>query len=437
MRVVALADSDSYAKWAAALVSRMPADWRVQLVLVRTAKEPSAAQLTAALDGSGISSSDVATREFDAAVRHVVSERPDMVLVATIGPLVDLLVAGILEASDARPVFISGIPGIALPARRRALIYRSQVDLIVLHSRRELRQFATLARQSGLRHEFGLATLPFIATGPSRAPRGGGDVVFAAQAIVPPSREERTMLLGWLLAFARKHPESRLVIKIRALDGEGQTHDEADSYPALLSRIADVPANLVVETGPMRERLATASALVTVSSTAAIEAIAAGVPVLAIDSLGVSPELINDVFVGSGLLGSAQDLLDRVFHRANSQWLADNYFHDELDNTWLAEIEAMVTRNRLGMLPRRGRVVRGSGGALRRAWDRKRVLGHYDRSLLGFVALCIGLPTRSLVLALGGLRALVVDERVVEHGLALDHETAQRAEGSESASRSR
>jgi hypothetical protein len=438
MRVVALADSDSYAKWAAALISRMPTEWQVQLVVVRTAKEPSDAQLTAALDGSRIGRAEVAFVEFDAAVLHVVSERPDVVLVATIGPLADLLVAGILDASPWRPVFVSGIPGIALPARRKALVYRSQIDLLVVHSQRELRQFALLAQRTGLRHVFGLATLPFISSKRSLgAVRGGGDVVFAAQAIVPPSRVERALLLGWLIAFAKRNPGSRLVIKVRALDGEGQTHDEADSYPALLSHRADVPPNLVIETGPMRERLASASALVTVSSTAAIEAIALGVPVLAIDSFGVTPDLINEVFLGSGLLGSSDDLLRGDFREANPEWLADNYFHDELANTWLAEIETLVARNRSGLLPRRSRVVRGAGGALRRAWDRKRVLGRYDRSLSGLVALCVGMPTRSLVLALDGLRSLVVDERSAEQHLALDHETSQRGEGSEPVSRTR
>ena len=436
MRVLALADSDSYAKWGAALLSRMPSDWQLQLVLVRTAKEPSSAQLRAALDGSRFTPADVARLEFDAAVLHAVSERPDVVLVAAIGPLVDVLVAGILGASPWRPVFVSGIPGIALPARRKALVYRSQIDLVVLHSRRELRQYGALARNTGLRHVFGLATLPFIGTNALPA-QSSGDVIFAGQAIVPASRAQRAMLLGWLITFAQRHPESRLVIKIRALEGEGQTHDEADSYQALLRRRHDVPANLVVETGPMRERLASASALVTVSSTAAIEAIAAGVPVLAIDSFGVSPELINDVFVDSDLLGPAQDLVDGNFHQPNPTWLNDNYFHDRGDNTWLAEIEILVDRNRRGALPRRARVVRGGGGALRRAWDRKRVLGRHDRSLSGLVALAVGLPTRTLVLALGELRALVVDERFGEQRLALDHEDAERPEGSEPISRSR
>lgn len=437
MRVIALADSDSYAKWAAALLGRLPAEWQVRLVVVRTAKEPSAAQLATALHGSGISPGEVERMAFDSAVGLVTSERPDVVVAATIGPLADLLSDRILATSTVRPVVVSGIPGIALPARRKALVYRSQADLLVLHSKRELRHFARLAVAHGFRHEFALATLPFLSVREARELPAGGDVVFAAQAIVPPTRAERSMLLGWLVAFARSHPHRRLVIKVRALDGEGQTHDEADSYPELLRLVSNPPANLLIESGPMGPRLASAGGLVTVSSTAAIEAIALGVPVLVIDDFGTSAALINDVFIGSGLLGSARELIDGSLSHPRPEWLDDNYFHPESENTWLSAIESLVARNRAGQLAPRTRQVRGAGGSLRRAWDRKRVLGRFDRSLLGYVALVVGMPVRTLLLAFDELRALILEETVSVEPVALEHEVAAIAEAGESADRSR
>jgi hypothetical protein len=425
VRAIAVADTDSYIKWAAALLSRLPEDWQAELVIVRTAKQPSDDQLRTALAGAAASIRVTNARDFDDVITHVASERPDVVLVSTIGPLADLVTEGILDASDVRPVIVSGLPGIALPARRKALIYRSQADLVVLHSTQEVRRFRAVARTNDLHHEFGLATLPFLS---EHGRSGEGtDIVFAAQAIVPPRLDDRVRLLGWLVDLAARTPGQRVVVKIRAVEGEEQTHEEEHGYAALLAEyFPTAPANLVVEGGPMADHLSRAAGLVTVSSTAAIEAIAVDVPVLVIDSFGVTPELINEVFEGSGLLGGQSDLLARRFHRAEPEWLADNYFHGESADTWLTALVSLVARNRSGQLPVRDRIVRGPGGTLRRAWDRKRVLGRYDNRLSGYVALAIGTPARSLLLGLRGLVALTGEPQSTGNAIPLNDEAASR-----------
>ena len=123
-------------------------------------------------------------------------------------------------------------------------------------------------------------------------------------------------LLGWLADAARRRPQRRVVVKVRARAGEAQTHAESYDFAELLADPSvraelggTLPPNLVVEDGPMADHLARASALVTVSSTAVLEAIAEGVPALVIDEFGVEPKLINTVFVGSGLFGGAEALV--------------------------------------------------------------------------------------------------------------------------------
>jgi len=410
MRVVAIADSDSYVKWAAALLARMPTHWETELLVVRTTKEPSAGQLAAALAGSGRAPSSVVAYALDELVVEVAERRPDAVVIATIGPLADIVSEAVLDAAHARPVLVSGVPGIALPARSKALVYRSQVDLVVLHSAREVRVFRSLAAEHGFDHDFGLARLPFLPE-PGRAGVGGTDVIFAAQAIVPRYRAERVRLLGWLVQLAERSPERRVVIKVRALAGEAQTHPEKDGYERLLAEeFPAAPANLVVEGGPMLEHLDRAGALVTVSSTAALEAAALGIPVLAIDAFGVTPGLLNEVFLGSGLLGSVDDLVEGRFPRASPDWLADNYLHAESESDWVTRLEALVAENRAGALPARPRHVRGPGGTLRRAWDRRKALGRLDTNPLGTIAVMIGTPARNLQLAWRELRTLVADE---------------------------
>jgi hypothetical protein len=179
---------------------------------------------------------------------------------------------------------------------------------------------------------------------------------------------------------------------------------------------------------------------VTISSTAALEAIALGIPVLAVSEFGVSSELINEVFVGSGLLGSAGDLMDGVFHTPSSRWLDDNYFHEEAEDTWIPRLELLVEGNRRGALAPKARFVRGSGGALRRAWDRRRALGPYDSNPLGAFAVAVGTPAKLLLLAWQELVALAADEPppgARGERVALDDAPAARTERRDRASRSR
>jgi hypothetical protein len=193
---------------------------------------------------------------------------------------------------------------------------------------------------------------------------------------------------------------------VRALAAERQTHDEADSYPDLLAELGPVPANLVVSSEPMGRALDSAEGLVTISSTAAIEAVARGIPVIALDSFGVWEDLINQVFLDSGLLAGEEDVVARWFRHPERAWLAENYFHDEALDDWTQRIVELVDQRRAGRLPG---IEPGAklGGALRDAWDRRTVLGAGDRSLIGRVALMTGMPVRQAVLLSRRLRELI------------------------------
>ncbi|GAA2792136.1 hypothetical protein GCM10020219_074140 [Nonomuraea dietziae] len=88
--------------------------------------------------------------------------RPDAILVACTGPVVDVLVAEVFDGLRPRPVFVTGLPGISVPATEKAWLYRSGCDLF----RRAQRARGRRVRRAG-RH--------------SRRGRGGGP----GQAAVP------------------------------------------------------------------------------------------------------------------------------------------------------------------------------------------------------------------------------------------------------------
>ena len=354
-RVLVVTDSDSYVKYGASLGSRLPDHWPVRLVVTRSTVLPSERQRRDAVDGTRFEGLDlpvVGPSELQAVLRDW---RPDVVLAAARGYTVQALVSLVPNTPD-RPVLVSGLAGIAIPVLPFGLGFRRSMDVFVVHSHRELREFARASARLGVPHGYELATLPFL----ERAAEVDVDagprdrIVFAAQAQVPRQRRDRDRLLDRLVDAARAHPDLLVVVKVRGHDGEPQTHHEAVSFPQLLAERDDVPANLVVESGPMRAQLRRAVGFVTVSSTALLEAVAAGVPSLALDDFGVGAEQINLVLEGSGLLGPSDDLVAGHFHHVDPAWAADNYLHDPADDTWVGRVEELLEqRATIGLLPYR------------------------------------------------------------------------------------
>lgn len=423
IRVVAIADADSFVKWAASLVSSVPG-LQAHLLLVGTPLTASAAQERTALAGTVLGAADVTRIGFAETAGWLAGQRPDVILLAGRGPFVRMM-GRVIDSLPHRPVTVSGLPGMAIPAQRGALEYRRHTDLMVVHSHREMRAFEELGRRIGVQMPTALATLPFarrrqrmlrserIAVEAVAAQHGGvavverplqitpvrppaTDIVFAAQALVPVAKEERAEIAAMLVRAAEAEPGRRVVVKLRSRPGESETHLEREPYAGLLP--SRLPENLVFSYDSMSTALETAAGLVTVSSTAAVEAIALGVPVIALDSFGVSKSLLNTVFVGSGLLGGRGEVVAGRFRHPHPDWLRDNYFHPEGESTWWERVEQLVALRRSGALPAR-RVPAARGGALHEAWHRASVLGAEDRTVQGAVALAIGAPATRVLAA--------------------------------------
>lgn len=384
-RVVAIADSDSYLKWSAATLAAMPQAWDREQWLIRSPIAPSADQVRAATDDS------VDRVSLPQLISRLYRRPPDVILLATTGPVVQSILSfGFLRRAGRRPVLVTGLPGISVPATERAIEFRAGCDLFIVHSHREVGEFAELAERLRVKIDFGLATLPFIrqareeagtapdgsesaqrrSVGPvGRRPDGRpSKIIFAAQAKVPEGLSDRQQILR---AFAALPDDRRVVIKLRALPGEQQTHRERLPYPELWSDLAEGegldPDRITFAGGSMAEALADADGFVTVSSTAALEAIGLGVPILVLSDFGISAEAINEVFIGSGCLGTLEELATDGLRKPRSGWLRQNYFHAPQDVNSSNRIVALLEqRESSGLQAREVVDVDGARRLLRR-----------------------------------------------------------------------
>lgn len=390
VRVLAVSDSDSYLKWTSATLAAMPSDWERDQLVIGTPITPSADQIRAA------TGAEVSVVSLSHLIRLLITERPEVLLLGCTGPVVQaILLDPRLRRRRARPVLITGLPGLSIPASARAVEFRAACDLFVVHSHRERADFARLGWALARDLQFVLARLPFLDDQQGLPPAGlvRRDLVFAAQAKVPVERTHREQVLEALA----QAPGRSAVVKLRAAVGEEQTHREAWPYPVLWEELVQdgrVHAGSVrFSTGPMADALDQAKALVTVSSTAALEAMARDVPVLIVSDFGVSAEMINDVFRGSGCLGTLDDVRAGRSYRPNAEWRRDNYFHPPEDSDWLPALMELLERRATAGLPARALRPVGSSAALARrqlrmvlpapAWQRLRAGRRRWRAVAG------------------------------------------------------
>lgn len=229
-----------------------------------------------------------------------------------------------------RPLLITGYIGLVIEKQLEGLLWRQGADFICVNSARDLATFTGFSETLGLdtdalvRIGFPYLQRKARQSGARRHPR---TILFAAQPTVPLEKEQRLYLLERLIALACRLPDCRVVVKPRTLPGESQFHVEKHHYQVLFDKSRDLPkapANFGFVYDSLGNLLPEVDLLVTISSTAAVEALAQGVRVLIPTDFGIAETLGNHVFVGSGLMGPLDRIDDAFAAEANPAWLAAN-----------------------------------------------------------------------------------------------------------------
>lgn len=360
IRILSISDSESYLKWATQLLSSLP-DVEGRVFLVDNPILPTDEQIASAVAGTDWEHREVPVIARADLAQVIADHSPDIVLGAATGPIVAQVFLTAHTRTD-RPALVSGLPGMGLPASGKGMNYRRLMDAFIAHSSAEVAAYTQASARSQVPCEVLLARLPMLRSegipqlqnsGPEAVP---DTLVFAPQAKVPAERVDREAIIAALAEFADRHPDSTAVVKMRSRPGEFETHHEQHSYFEILEefRTRQVPGAARIELGfgPLSDFLTEGSALVTVSSTAALESIDRGVPTLLISDFGFNAELLNEVFEGSGATGTLADVAAGSIGFPDPKWLAENYFHAQ-DGQLRRDLGLLATRAQAGQLPNR------------------------------------------------------------------------------------
>lgn len=318
VRVAVLADSDTRWKWGALTARRIAAAEPTGFVL-RGRATPTARQLAE----TGVSTTpprEVTGAEF---LREVRDGEYDLVVLSLVGGTVRAVLQGIADlALERRPVIVTGYVGVVYEKLADGLLLRHGSDVVLANSRHDAERFRAVYEGVGADASSVVeAALPFLGGAPYAPEAGRNTLVFAAQPSVPVTRADRAYLLRRLVEHARLHPRREVLLKLRSKPGEHTTHLEELPYQKLV-RDLDTPPNFRLVYGHMGEVLDRTDLLVTVSSTAALEALHRRIPTAILTDMGVREVLGNHHFIGSGLLTSFDRLDADDRPKPDEEWLA-------------------------------------------------------------------------------------------------------------------
>lgn len=158
-------------------------------------------------------------------------------------------------------------------------------------------------------------------------------IVFAVQTDVPRNAAEREYITDCLLALAEADPRYEIIIKPKHRLTERSAHPQTFPYEHILLKktIKRTYKNVRISYDNMAELIRKSDAVISVSSTAVIEALSFGKRAAAIADLGVRENLGNTYFLGSGLLTTFERLIADDWPRCNREWLKGELGARQLD----------------------------------------------------------------------------------------------------------
>ena len=211
-----------------------------------------------------------------------------------------------------RPRTVGGFIGEWISAEPQ-IIERTGLDHFLVNRADELALFKSIASKFSFGCRFAHVPYPFVSRHEWARPleqrfsySPAARILFAEQVQVPRTQEERRLLFRHLIALARLHPDREILFCEREIPKGGTRHRAIGAIDDFVDDLSLQAPNLIRHPGGFREALANADFVLSVSSTACIEALLAGVPAAFIGDFTSSGA---DKFTDTGLLMALHDVL--------------------------------------------------------------------------------------------------------------------------------
>lgn len=331
--ICVIADSDTRWKWGAALARRLVpgTDVALHAVLLQGRSIPNDRQL----DDTGYSADMLRRSSTSEVVADLAGTDARIVVLACVGGAVQALMRALATAWQARPkrpIVVTGYVGLVYERMVDGLLLRAGADVVLANSQVDAERFRSVFRAVEADPDsIVAAALPFLSGRPYDPAAAGRKrpftTTFVTQPGVPETLEERRYAMAQIVEHATRKPSRRVIVKLRGRPGERTTHVEPHHYASLLPH-RRLPGNVELAYGPMSDVLDRTDLCVTVSSTAAIEAMHRHIPTAILTDFGIRESLGNHVFLDSGAFASWNALHAGVAPKTDPAWAARNGVHD-------------------------------------------------------------------------------------------------------------
>ena len=262
-----------------------------------------------------------------------------------------LQLQGIWANASTRPRLVSAYPGILFRFALEGMLDRSGADLLCLNSDQDLDTYRRGRRAQGLSSDNAVVTgLPVLWNArPSDKQIARPSIVFFEQPSIPVHPLQRRYLCHQLEALAKAWPDHPVIFKPRTSSIESTLHRRHGEMASVIETMAETVPNLQLSFKPATRLLRSCGCAITVSSTAALEAMAMGVSTRIVGDLGVTESLGNHFFADSDAIADFAAIQANPFEPIHdTHWLQQQGWRDDGEARF---IDAVLARLERGLSP--------------------------------------------------------------------------------------
>ena len=241
------------------------------------------------------------------------------------------------NAPHKKPFVITGLIGVLGGALYHFYNFRQLCDLIYTTGDFDKTRIQKVAKKWGHNKEkiisTGLPILDYMANNHHKISAKTSEfeetIVFIGQPTFPSSYSDRKWVLKKLIELAIKFPQKKVILKPRVKFTEQTIHLTQFHYSSLLEEwTEEIPQNFSINYDNIQNIILMSDLIISISSTALLEAIVANKNIAIISDFGISETWGNHVFLDSGAITSFNEIMNNKRPKLDVTW-KENYFNQK------------------------------------------------------------------------------------------------------------